>query len=117
MAMLLRRRLPLRRLLRPLHTESAASASSSSSAPLPPLQKPHAAASPSVAPGSRRLGLLNATPLASARGASASSSSAAYLAIGAAAALATLPVVYADGNEQVVIFGFSSTRNSVLFGE
>ncbi|XP_039773235.1 uncharacterized protein LOC120641254 [Panicum virgatum] len=100
MAMLLRRRLPVLRLLRPLHTESAASASSSSSAPLPPLQKPHAAASPSVAPGSRRLGLLNATPLASARGASASSSSAAYLAIGAAAALATLPVVYADGNEQ-----------------
>jgi len=117
MAMLLRRRLPVLRLLRPLHTESAASASSSSSAPLPPLQKPHAAALPSVAPGSRRLGFLNATPLASARGASASSSSAAYLAIGAAAALATLPVVYADGNEQVVIFGFSSTRNSVLFGE
>jgi len=100
MAMLLRRRLPVLRLLRPLHTESAASASSSSSAPLPPLQKPHAAASPSVAPGSRRLGFLNATPLASARGASASSSSSAYLAIGAAAALATLPVVYADGNEQ-----------------
>ncbi|RLM80973.1 katanin p60 ATPase-containing subunit A-like 1 isoform X1 [Panicum miliaceum] len=100
MAMLLRRRLPLLRILRQLHTESAASASSSSSAPLPPLQKPHAAASPSVAPGSRRLGFLNARPLASARGASASFSSAAYLAIGAAAALASLPVVYADGNDQ-----------------
>ncbi|OEL20949.1 hypothetical protein BAE44_0018032 [Dichanthelium oligosanthes] len=100
MAMLLRRRLPLLRLLRPLHTESAAALASSSSTPPRPLQKPHAAASPSVAPGSRRLGFLNATPLASARGTSASSSAAAYLAIGAAAALASLPVVYADGNEQ-----------------
>nr|CAB3447887.1 unnamed protein product [Digitaria exilis] len=99
MAMLLRRRLPLVRLLRQLHTDSVASASSSS-APPPPLPKPHAAASPSVAPGSRRLGFLNPTPLASARAASASSSAAAYLAVGAAAALASLPVAYADGNEQ-----------------
>nr|CAB3451038.1 unnamed protein product [Digitaria exilis] len=99
MAILLRRRLPLLRLLRQLHTDSVASASSSS-APPPPLPKPHAAASPSVAPGSRRLGFLNPTPLASARAASGSSSAAAYLAVGAAAALASLPVAYADGNEQ-----------------
>ncbi|KAL6912157.1 hypothetical protein ACP4OV_000962 [Aristida adscensionis] len=97
MAMLLRRRLPLARLLRALQTESAASTTSSSSPP-PPLQKPPAAASPSVAPGSR-LGFLSATPLASARGGSASSS-AAYLAIGGAAALASLPVAFADANEQ-----------------
>jgi phage-related minor tail protein len=100
MAMLLRRRLPLLRLLRQLHTESVTSASSSTTPPLP-LQKPPAAASPYVAPGSRRLGFLNATPLASAHGASASSSAAAYLAVGAAAALASLQVAYADGNEQV----------------
>ncbi|WVZ73733.1 hypothetical protein U9M48_022011 [Paspalum notatum var. saurae] len=99
MAMLLRRRLPLLRLLRALHTESAASTSSSYPPP-PPLQNPRAAASPSAAAGSRRLGFLGATPLASARGASRPSSAAAYLAVGAAAALASLPVAYADGNEQ-----------------
>ncbi|CAO2047558.1 unnamed protein product, partial [Urochloa humidicola] len=99
MALLLRRRVPLLRLLRQLHTESVASTSSSSTLP-PPLQNPRGAASPPVAPGSRRLGFLNATPLASAHRASTSSSAAAYLAIGAAAALASLPVVYADGNEQ-----------------
>ncbi|XP_062220242.1 uncharacterized protein LOC133919762 isoform X2 [Phragmites australis] len=99
MAMLLHRRLPLARLLRPPQIESAAFASSSS--PSPPLQTPLAAASPSVMLGSR-LGFLNATPLASAQGPSVSSSAsaAAYLAIGAAAALASLPVAYADGNGQ-----------------
>uniref|UniRef100_A0A0A9CPU4 Uncharacterized protein n=1 Tax=Arundo donax TaxID=35708 RepID=A0A0A9CPU4_ARUDO len=99
MAMLLRRRLPLFRRLRPPLAESAAFTSSSS--PPPPLQTPPAAATPAVVLGSR-LGFLNATPLASARGPSASSSAsaAAYLAIGAAAALASLPVAYADGNEQ-----------------
>ncbi|KAJ1280976.1 hypothetical protein BS78_04G273500 [Paspalum vaginatum] len=99
MAMLLRRRLPLLRLLRALHTESAVSTSSSYPPP-PPLQNPRAAASPAVAAGSRRLGFLDATPLASAPGASRSSSAAAYLAVGAVAALASLPVAYADGNEQ-----------------
>ncbi|CAD6249551.1 unnamed protein product [Miscanthus lutarioriparius] len=96
MAMLLRRRLPLLRLLRLLHAESAASTSSFSTPP-PSLQKPHATA---VGPGSRRLRFPNATPVESVRGASKSSSAAAYLAIGAAAALASLPVAYADSNEQ-----------------
>ncbi|KXG30792.1 katanin p60 ATPase-containing subunit A1 [Sorghum bicolor] len=96
MAMLLRRRLPLLRLLRLLHTESAASTSLSSTPP-PPLQKPHAAV---VGLGSRRLRFPNATPAESVSRASKSSSAAAYLAIGAAAALASLPVAYADSNEQ-----------------
>ena len=103
MAMLLRRRLPLLRLLRLLHAESAASTSSFSTPP-PSLQKPHATA---VGPGSRRLRFPNATPVESVRGASKSSSAAAYLAIGAAAALASLPVAYADSNEQVLFIGFS----------
>lgn len=106
MAMLLRRRLPLLRLLRPLHTESAASTSSSSTPPPPPppFQKPHAAA---VEPGSRRLRFPNATPVESVRGASKLFSTAAYLALGAAAALASLPVAFADSNEQVLFSGFS----------
>uniref|UniRef100_A0A0D9VKU2 AAA+ ATPase domain-containing protein n=1 Tax=Leersia perrieri TaxID=77586 RepID=A0A0D9VKU2_9ORYZ len=93
MAMLLRRRLPLVRLLRPLHTEAAASATSS-----PPLQSRPAAAAPSVARGSR-LGFLRGAPTASAREGSASTTSA-FLAAGAAAALASMPVVaYADASE------------------
>ncbi|TVU28465.1 hypothetical protein EJB05_19982 [Eragrostis curvula] len=102
MAMLLRRRLPLLRLIRPLQAASAPFTSSFSSGPLPPLQKPPVTASSSVKLGSR-LGFLNARPLASARGDSSSSSSystAACLAIGAAAALSSLPVAYADANEQ-----------------
>ena len=101
MAMLLRRRLPLIRLLRPLQTLAAASTASSPQ--LPPLQKPVAAAtaaSPSVALGSR-LGLPGARPRASASNASA------FLAAGAAAALAMLPTVaYADANE---VFFLAST--------
>jgi len=50
--------------------------------------------------GSRRLRFPNATPAESVSRASKSSSAAAYLAIGAAAALASLPVAYADSNEQ-----------------
>ncbi|GJN22231.1 hypothetical protein PR202_gb09781 [Eleusine coracana subsp. coracana] len=99
--MLLRRRLPLLRLIRPLQAASAPY--SSASGPLPALQKPPVTTSSSVELGSR-LGFLNAAPLASARGESTSSSSystAAYLAIGAAAALGSLPVAYADANEQV----------------
>ncbi|KAK3155232.1 hypothetical protein QOZ80_2BG0200600 [Eleusine coracana subsp. coracana] len=98
--MLLRRRLPLLRLIRPLQAASAPY--SSASGPLPALQKPPVTTSSSVELGSR-LGFLNAAPLASARGESTSSSSystAAYLAIGAAAALGSLPVAYADANEQ-----------------
>jgi len=63
-----------------------------------------------VGPGSRRLRFPNATPVESVRGASKSSSAAAYLAIGAAAALASLPVAYADSNEQVLFIGFSIAR-------
>ncbi|KAK3159054.1 hypothetical protein QOZ80_2AG0145080 [Eleusine coracana subsp. coracana] len=98
--MLLRRRLPLLRLMRPLQAASAPY--SSAAGPLPALQKPPVTTSSSVELGSR-LGFLNAAPLASARGESAPSSSystAAYLAIGAAAALGSLPVAYADANEQ-----------------
>ncbi|KAL6633574.1 hypothetical protein ACP70R_026245 [Stipagrostis hirtigluma subsp. patula] len=116
MAMLLRRRLPLVRLLRPLQTESAAYNTTSSSPP-PPLQKPPAAASPSAALGPR-LGFLNAKPLASARGASASaSSSAAYLAVGAAAALASLSVAYADANEQGAVDKEKEVRADAADGE
>ncbi|XP_051192602.1 uncharacterized protein [Lolium perenne] len=100
MAMLLRRRIPLFRLLRPLQTVAAASTTTAPSPQLPPLQNPvtaAAAASPSVALGSR-LGFPSATPRTSA------SSAAAFLAAGAAAALAMLPTVaYADANEEGVV--------------
>ncbi|KAF0932585.1 hypothetical protein E2562_010463 [Oryza meyeriana var. granulata] len=102
MAMLLRRRLPLVRLLRPLQTEATASTTST---PPPPLQNRPAAAPPSVALGSR-LGFSGA-PRASAREASASTT-AAFLAAGAAAALASLPAAYADANEGVVDTAASS---------
>uniref|UniRef100_A0A453PL86 ATPase AAA-type core domain-containing protein n=1 Tax=Aegilops tauschii subsp. strangulata TaxID=200361 RepID=A0A453PL86_AEGTS len=106
-AMLLRRRLPATRLLRQLQTgAAAASTTTSSPPPPPPLQKPIAAsasASPSTALGSR-LGFPNAKSRAS------SSRSAAFLAAGAAAALASLPVVaYADANEEGVADGAVST--------
>ncbi|CAM0944258.1 unnamed protein product [Alopecurus aequalis] len=100
MAMLLRRRLPLTRLIRPLQTVAAASTTTASSPQLPPLQNPiAAAASPSVALGSRLgLGLPSARPRVSA------SSAAAFLAAGAAAALAALPTVAcADANEEGVV--------------
>ncbi|XP_020168989.3 uncharacterized protein [Aegilops tauschii subsp. strangulata] len=105
--MLLRRRLPATRLLRQLQTgAAAASTTTSSPPPPPPLQKPIAAsasASPSTALGSR-LGFPNAKSRAS------SSRSAAFLAAGAAAALASLPVVaYADANEEGVADGAVST--------
>ncbi|KAM0927227.1 hypothetical protein ACQ4PT_003294 [Festuca glaucescens] len=105
MAMLLRRRHPLARLLRPLQTVAAASTTTAPSPQLSPLQNPvtAAATSPSVVLGSR-LGLPSATPLASA------SSAAAFLAAGAVAALAMLPTVaYADGNEEGVIDAAVST--------
>ncbi|KAB8088838.1 hypothetical protein EE612_013580 [Oryza sativa] len=103
MAMLLRRRLPLARLLRPLQAEAAASTTSSP----PPLQNRPAAASPSHALGSR-LGFLNGVPGApGARDASAFTT-AGFLAAGAAAALASLPVAYADANEGVVDSAVSS---------
>uniref|UniRef100_A0A0E0K0W0 AAA+ ATPase domain-containing protein n=1 Tax=Oryza punctata TaxID=4537 RepID=A0A0E0K0W0_ORYPU len=97
MAMLLRRRLPLARLLRPLQTEAAVSTTTSP----PPLQNRPAAASPSHALGSR-LGFSNGVRGASAREASAFTT-AAFLAAGAAAALASLPVAYADANEVGVV--------------
>uniref|UniRef100_A0ACD5YTN2 Uncharacterized protein n=1 Tax=Avena sativa TaxID=4498 RepID=A0ACD5YTN2_AVESA len=105
MAMLLRRRLPLLRLLRPLQTVAGASTTAALSPQLPSLQTPvpAAAASPSVALGSR-LGFPNARPHASA------SSAAAFLAAGAAAALAMLPTVaYADANEEGVVDAAVST--------
>ncbi|KAI4967399.1 hypothetical protein ZWY2020_027872 [Hordeum vulgare] len=102
--MLLRRRLPVTRLLRQLQTGAAAASTTSSSPPPPPLQKPIAAsASPSTTQGSR-LGFPNAKSRAS------SSKSAAFLAAGAAAALAALPVVsYADANEEGVVDAAVST--------
>jgi hypothetical protein len=112
MAMLLRRRLPLARLLRPLQTVAAAYTTTASSPQLPPLQNPFTAAadaSPSVALGSR-LGLPSARPRASA------SSAAALFAGCAAAAAAALPTVaYADaGNEEVDYFAASTGINSPL---
>jgi len=105
MAMLLRRRLPLLRLLRPLQTVAGASTTTALSPQLPSLQTPvpAAAASPSVALGSR-LGFPSARPHASV------SSAAAFLAAGAAAALAMLPTVaYADANEEGVVDAAVST--------
>lgn len=99
MAMLLRRRLPLARLLRPLQAEAAASTTSSP----PPLQNRPAAASPSHALGSR-LGFLNGVPGAPGAREASAFTTAGFLAAGAAAALASLPVAYADANEVVFIF-------------
>jgi hypothetical protein len=114
MAMLLSRRLPLLRLTRPLQAASAPY-TSAASGPIPPLQRPPVTTSSSATLGSR-LGFPNATPLASARGDSVSSSSfAAYLTIGAAAALAAMPVAYADANEQVwVNFALPMSEHSLL---
>uniref|UniRef100_A0A0D9YY14 AAA+ ATPase domain-containing protein n=1 Tax=Oryza glumipatula TaxID=40148 RepID=A0A0D9YY14_9ORYZ len=98
MAMLLRRRLPLARLLRPLQAEAAASTTSSP----PPLQNRPAAASPSHALGSR-LGFLNGVPGAPGAREASAFTTAGFLAAGAAAALASLPVAYADANEVGVV--------------
>ncbi|XP_052144396.1 uncharacterized protein LOC127763662 isoform X3 [Oryza glaberrima] len=103
MAMLLRRRLPLARLLRSLQAEAAASTTSSP----PPLQNRPAAASPSHALGSR-LGFLNGVPGAPGAREASAFPTAGFLAAGAAAALASLPVAYADANEGVVDSAVSS---------
>lgn len=103
MAMLLRRRLPLARLLRPLQAEAAASTTSSP----PPLQNRPSAASPSHALGSR-LGFLNGVPGAPGAREASAFTTAGFLAAGAAAALASLPVAYADANEGVVDSAVSS---------
>ncbi|XP_015688369.1 outer mitochondrial transmembrane helix translocase [Oryza brachyantha] len=102
MAMLLRRRLPVVRLLRSLQTEAAVSTTSAPPPPPLPLQNrpAAAAAAPSVALGSRS-GFLSGVPRAEARDASASTK-AAFLAAGAVAALASLPAAYADADEGVV---------------
>ncbi|KAG8072336.1 hypothetical protein GUJ93_ZPchr0006g43279 [Zizania palustris] len=118
MVMLLRRRLPLvlpPRLFQRLQTEAAAAAAptSRSSPPPPPLQKRPAAAAPSVALGSR-LGFLNGILRNSAREAPAFAT-AAFLAVGAAAALASLPVVHADANEEGA--ADTSVSSDVAVGE
>lgn len=68
-----------------------------------------------MGPRSRRLRFPNAAPVESGRGAGKSSPAAAYLAMGAAAALASLPVAYADSNEQVLSIGFSTIARIFLF--
>lgn len=66
-----------------------------------------------MGPRSRRLRFPNATPVESGRGAGKSSPAAAYLALGAAAALASLPVAYADSNEQGAVDTVASADPAV----
>uniref|UniRef100_A0A0D3FAA8 AAA+ ATPase domain-containing protein n=1 Tax=Oryza barthii TaxID=65489 RepID=A0A0D3FAA8_9ORYZ len=68
----------------------------------PPLQNRPAAASPSHALGSR-LGFLNGVPGAPGAREASAFTTAGFLAAGAAAALASLPVAYADANEVGVV--------------